>query len=178
MGPAAHVARVAAVVARPLAGDRDGLEALPIGHGAQATVGGDQVDEVGRARAGQADDDDRLPDLLVEDLRVAPDHVLDAQACHQVAHDVAASAEPAHRRGVVVLAQGGEPHPQALAKVVGAEVLEAGLAGGLLQEVGLVEADRQVRGGRQRRLLHVGEDGVREVGDADLGGSVGHGGFS
>jgi hypothetical protein len=41
-----HVPRIAAVAARPFAGDRNGLEALPVRQRAQARVGGDQVHEV------------------------------------------------------------------------------------------------------------------------------------
>ena len=68
--------RMLAVGSGRLARNGDGLEALPVGQGAQARVGGDQVEQVGGARAREARDDDGPRDLDVQDLRVASDHDL------------------------------------------------------------------------------------------------------
>ena len=81
---------------------------------------------MGRARARQTDDDHRLLDPELEDLRVALQQVPDQESARGVARAV---AEPEHASEAGALRVGvhlGELHREPLAKVVGPEVVEPG----------------------------------------------------
>jgi hypothetical protein len=97
LGEAAGVARVDPVAPRPVPEHRRGLADLPPRHRPEAGVGGQQVHQVGRARAGEAHHDDRRLQLDGERLGVAAHEVLEPQPRPQqaeraVAHQVAAEA--------------------------------------------------------------------------------------
>ena len=105
-----------------VAGDRDGLDDLPPGHGPEPRVGGQQVDQVGGPRTGEPDHDDRRFELDLEGLGVAGGVLLEPQPGLEqpdqpVPDDVAAQpGEPAvrlHRRhlGGQPVEQGGVAEP-------------------------------------------------------------------
>ena len=96
-------------VARLLVRIRDGLLSLPERHRPQSLVGGDQVHEVGRAGAGQADDDDRPFDLHVVDLGVARKEVVDAQPGGRITHAIVEEDQSTQVRPVVVRVHLVEP---------------------------------------------------------------------
>ena len=75
-----EVAGVQPVGPRTVAEHRDRFGDLPPRHRPQASVGGQEVDEVGRPGTGETHDDDRWLELDLERLGVAPGEVLEPQS--------------------------------------------------------------------------------------------------
>ena len=91
---AALPARVDAVGAGTFAVERVRLLALPERQRPEPGVGGQQVDEVRGARAGQADDDERTVDLDGVDLGIAAEQVGQEQPAHEQPEDPASQDQP------------------------------------------------------------------------------------
>jgi hypothetical protein len=118
---ASDVAGVLCDVVRDWRG-RHGLLPLPQRHRAKSTVGGDQIDEVGRAGAWETHDDDRLPDLDLVDLRVLVQELVDPKPVRRVANAIVEVVQAAQGGALGVGVHLGEPDGQAFFEVVGAEV--------------------------------------------------------
>lgn len=165
---AAGPAGVDAVGAGGLVGVGHGLVGLPQRQRPEAGVGGQQVDQVGRPRPGQAHHDHGGHDRDVEDLGVAGQQVGDAQAVGRRPHAVVEHEEAAQAGALGVGVHLLQLHRQALPEVVGPEVVEAGAGRGRLAHRGhrqlggvglaVVEAD----------ALDVVQDRLGQVVDADL----------
>ena len=150
-------------------GREDRFGALPIGQRAQRRVGRHQVVEVGRARARQAADHDGPADLDLENLRVAPDEVLDEEAIAQELCELdVRGRDPGGPVARLVVERPAE-HFEVLTKGLVAEVVEAGLGDrGLHQTFGLqLQQGTGVGERRPNRLVLRREPRVREVVDAN-----------
>ena len=126
-----------------------------------------------RTRAGQTDHDDGCGDLDVADLGVARPEVHDAQAVRRVADAVAEEEHAAEPGALAVRVHLGQLHPEALAEVVGPEVVQPRAGGGDVAHG--IDAQLGVRGLPEldAHALHLGEDGMGQVVDVDvLGHSV------
>jgi hypothetical protein len=93
------------------------------------------------ARPRQADDEERPGNLLLGDTGVALSILGQAQAVGEQAEQITASHEAAERRQSRLGLQALEDQAERLAEIVAAEILEAGLPTGRLEERALVEAD-------------------------------------
>src|SRR5206468_11479917 len=102
----------------------EGLVALPQRHRAEALVGGYEVHEMGRARTGEADDDDRRLQLDIVDLRMALQQVVDEQPVGRVANAVVEQDQAAEPGALVVVADLVQPEAEALLEIIGPEFVE------------------------------------------------------
>ena len=82
-------ARIDPVHIRAIAMERERFLALPVRQRPEPGVGREQVDEVGRTGAGEADDDQRTLDLHGVDLGVTPDQVSQQQTAGEEAQHAA-----------------------------------------------------------------------------------------
>ncbi len=86
-----EIARVVFAARRVLFGNR--RLPLPERHRAQAAIRRDQVHQMGRSGTREAQNDDRLADLLVVNLGVALKEVVDPQSIDGVAHAIVEMAK-------------------------------------------------------------------------------------
>ena len=147
----------------PLTLGQDGLEALPVGERPQGRVGRHQVVQVGGAGPRQAADDDRGGDALLEDLGVAPHHVLDEEAVLEQPDDEGVLLEDAGAVESAFVAHRSAQKLEPALEVRCAVVVELGLRCRRLHQLGRIE--REVRTG----LLHEVEDRAHLVGVTRLG---------
>ena len=110
----------------PSPGTRARFEALPVRERPQPGVGRDEVHEVRRARAGQADHDDRRRQLDGEDLGPAAHEVLDEEARGEQAQRALVDREPAERSEPGVGFDRGDHRVEPRAEAGIAEVVAAG----------------------------------------------------
>ena len=103
---------------------RERLVALPVRHGAKASARrGQQVVQVRGAGAGQPGDDHRRQQFDVVDLRVATQQVGQQQPVLEPLQQLRVEVDDSGVMQAVDLAQRGEVDVEALAVVVGAEVV-------------------------------------------------------
>lgn len=135
----------------------------------------EQVVQMARARARQSHDQDGSFDRPLEGLGMPRDRRLDEQPIREQPHDLPARREATHETEIRLGLEGRQEDAQPLAEVVGSEVREPARALARLRE-----ERRLVEGYTPPRLLgrHVvhrahglGQDGVREVVDMDVGRS-------
>ena len=107
---------------------QDGFDALPVGQGAEARVGGDEVVEMGRPRAGEAGDDDGAGDLDVVDLGMPVQDVADQEPVLDQPDELAVPGDDARAAQSGLGAKRGAEDLQAVQKrIVVAGVVEARL---------------------------------------------------
>jgi hypothetical protein len=165
---APRMTRVAPVAPRAFAANGNRLHRLPVRQRAQARVGADQVQEMCRAGARHARDDQRPLELHIEDLRVTPQEILEAQPVGRVAHEIREGAEPSERVEPRVLLDRLALQRQARAEIIVPEFGEFRA----LRRRGEDRLDAELHRLRLRvrngLRLRARQRGLREVGDADL----------
>jgi hypothetical protein len=172
---AARQTRVLAVLLRNLVGIGNRLEALPVGKGAKAAVGGDQIHQMGGSRARQAGDDDGCADFDGEDLRVATQQVLEPQPVGRVAHAIAVDADAADGPECLVFLDARELYAQPLTEILGTKIREPRALARLGEHGVFAERHRHAGRGLHGGLLYGRELWNGEVFDADVAGPVAHG---
>ncbi|CAB4324574.1 unannotated protein [freshwater metagenome] len=153
------------------AGIRNRLIGLPQRHGTKAGIRSQQVDEIRGARAGQADDNDRLLDRYVADLGMLLQQVFDAQTRGRVLGAVAEHEHATETRTFGVGIDFGQLHSEPLAEIERTEVVESGGGHGRFEHG--VDGEFSVLGLAvvDSHALDVVEHRRPQVVDADL---VGH----
>ena len=140
-----------------------GLEALPVGERPQRGVRRDQIVQVGCAGPGEAADDDRRLDALVQDLGVPAHEVLDQEAVLQQPYQERVLLEHAGAVEAAFFSHGAAEDLEPLGEFRRAEVMQPGLGRrGIHERLWL---EREVPAG----FLHEVEDGAGVLGVSRLG---------
>ena len=125
---------------------REGFVALPVGDGAECRRRGEQVVQVRGAGAGQPGDHHGRREFDVVDFRVPGQQVGEQQPVLQPLQQLGVEIDDADVIQAGNILQRSEIHVEAFAVVVRAEIVEAGLGGGLgMQHIGVERAIRRHR---------------------------------